>query len=436
MSISGVIIWWQRRQARPRFAHNSSAQSADTLILVGSENNSTWGFARTLHDELVKRGLRVHSAPMNQLAKHYRNAERLLILTATYGDGDAPASASQFLERLAKTTFEPRMQFAVLGFGDRQFAHFCQFARQAERALLAQAVESLLPLECIDRQSPQTFTRWGEALGVRIGHELTLQHSPQHPPVRQWQLIERVSYGDPLDNPVQVLRFQTRAPATRLNRLNRLLAGKRLPHFEAGDLIGILPPGSALPRLYSLASNSNDGVLEICVRKQNHGLCSSYLHDLLIGDSVEGFIQLNPYFRPASGKAPVILIGAGTGIGPLIGFIRGNTRHQPMHLYWGGRNPDSDFLYEPELKTYLEDQRLTHLQTAFSRIKNGVYVQQRISGDAQQIRRMIEKGAQVLVCGSRDMGNCVMQTLDAVLAPMNLSVITLKSQGRYREDMY
>ena len=436
MSISGVVIWWQRRQARPRFAHNSSAQSADTLILVGSENNSTWGFAKTLHSELVKRGLRVHSAPMNQLARHYRNAERLLILTATYGDGDAPASASQFLGRLAKTTFDPRMQFAVLGFGDRQFARFCQFARQTERALLAQGVEPVLPLECIDRQSPQAFARWGEALGAKLGQQLSLQHSPQHPAVRQWQLIERVSYGHPLDTPVQVLRFQANAPAARQDRLKRLLAGNGLPRFEAGDLIGILPPGSALPRLYSLASSSRDGVLEICVRKQNHGLCSSYLHNLPIGKCIEGFIQFNPEFRPISGKAPVILIGAGTGIGPLAGFIRNNTRHQPMHLYWGGRNPDSDFLYGPELKTYLDDQRLTQLQTAFSRVKDGSYVQQRISGDAQQIRRLIEKGAQVLVCGSHDMGNGVMQTLDGVLAPLNLSVITLKSQGRYREDMY
>jgi sulfite reductase (NADPH) flavoprotein alpha-component len=157
---------------------------------------------------------------------------------------------------------------------------------------------------------------------------------------------------------------------------------------------------------------------------------------LPLGESIDGYIQCNPDFRPLTGKAPVILIGAGTGIGPLAGFIRGNTGRQPMHLYWGGRNPDSDFIYEPELKNYLADKRLSNLQTAFSRVKGGSYVQERIIGDALQMRRLMEKGAQVLVCGSRDMASSVMLALDVVLAPMNLNVVTLKSQGRYREDVY
>src|SRR5690606_40894553 len=52
MSITGTLTWWQRRQSRPRIAENSGAQAADTIILVGSENNSTWGFASALHDAL------------------------------------------------------------------------------------------------------------------------------------------------------------------------------------------------------------------------------------------------------------------------------------------------------------------------------------------------------------------------------------------------
>ena len=134
--------------------------------------------------------------------------------------------------------------------------------------------------------------------------------------------------------------------------------------FEAGDLVGILPPGSDLPRFYSLASANSDGVLEICVRKHPGGQCSSFLHELEPGGRIEAFIRKNPAFRPARGKAPLILIGAGTGIGPLAGFIRHNTGRRRVHLYWGGRDPASDFLYEDELAKYLADQRLTRLKTA------------------------------------------------------------------------
>jgi ferredoxin-NADP reductase len=148
--------------------------------------------------------------------------------------------------------------------------------------------------------------------------------------------------------------------------------GRRsLPRFEAGDLVAILAPGTDLPRFYSLASASTDDVLEICVRKQPGGLCSGFLHELPPGGRIEAFIRPNPSFRPSRGKAPVILIGAGTGIGPLAGFIRHNSVHRPMHLYWGGRHPSSDFLYGPELRQYVDDGRLARLNTAFSREPGG-----------------------------------------------------------------
>lgn len=209
-----------------------------------------------------------------------------------------------------------------------------------------------------------------------------------------------------------------------------------MPHFEAGDLVGIVPPGSAMPRFYSLASGSNNGILEICVRKHPDGLCSGFLHGLQTGGRINVFIQSNLHFRPASGKAPVILVGAGTGIGSLAGSIRNNTGRHPMYLYWGGRDPDSDFLYEPQLRGYLTDHRLTQLHAAFSRIKDAAYVQDRISDDALRIRDLIGQGGQVLVCGGRAMATSVMQVLDQVLAPMNLTVQMLKTEKRYREDVY
>ncbi|MCP1445183.1 sulfite reductase (NADPH) flavoprotein alpha-component [Pseudomonas sp. GGS8] len=421
MSVTGILLWWRRRKAAPNIRDNCAAQSADSVILVGSENNSTWGFANTLHDALHQAGHRVHSAAMNQYSNDYGNAQRVFILTATHGDGDAPASASQFLARLTRVGLKPGLPFAVLGLGDRQFAQFCQYAHQVQDAMLRAGGSPLLGLETINRQSAQEFARWGHALGEVLGHDLTLVHTPEQPRTHQLVLMERIAYGEQVNAPTHVLRFK--APG-------------ELPEFLAGDLAGILPPGSAIPRFYSLASSSQDGVLEICVRKHQGGVCSQFLHSLDIGASIEAFIQPNPQFRPASGAHPVILIGAGTGIGPLTGFIRNNKARHPMHLYWGGRNPASDFLYESELKRYLADQRLTALRAAFSQVMGGSYVQDRLISDALVLRRMIEKGAQVLVCGGREMAKGVMQALDEVLAPINLSVLTLKAQGRYREDVY
>ncbi|MDP9535009.1 PepSY domain-containing protein [Pseudomonas protegens] len=425
MSLTGLWLWWRRRRDAVAIDDNCPADAADCVILVGSESNSTWGFARTLQQALVAAGRRVHSAPMNQLRSDYPKARQLLILTATHGDGDAPTSASDFLARLQQQPLAPDLKYAVLGFGDRQFPRFCGFAEQVHKALNASGAQCLLPQENIHRQSPQEFRRWGQALGQALGLPLDLQHQARALPCHEWQLVESVAYGDQVQAPTRILRFKAADGS-----------GQQLPEFQAGDLVGILPPGTTQPRFYSLASSRADGVLEICVRKHPGGLCSGFLHELQTGARIAGFIQPNPQFRPAQGTQPVILIGAGTGIGPLAGFIRGNRSRQPMHLYWGGRHPASDFLYEPELKGYLADRRLTALRAAFSQVQERGYVQDRLLADALALRRLVEKGAQVLVCGSRDMAKGVMLALDEVLAPLNLSVLTLKAQGRYREDVY
>ncbi len=436
LAVTGATVWWQRQRAKVRIAGNSAAQTADSVILVGSENNSTWGFARVLHDGLRKAGQRVHTAPMNQFSPPYGAASRLFLLTATYGDGEAPASASDFLARLARAPANPATQFAVLGFGDRQFPQFCQFAKDVDAAMLARGWPRMLELATIDRQSSQEFARWGSMVSERLGIELALEHAPVHPRTFSLRLLERIDYGLQEQEPTVVLRFGPGPARASAGVLGRLFGRHGLPHFEAGDLAGVIAPGSPMPRFYSLASGARDGILEICVRKQPGGLCSTFLHGLRPGDCIDAFIEPNAQFRPASGKAPVVLIGAGTGIGPLAGFIRNNTGKHPMYLYWGGRDPESDFLYEPQLRDYLADRRLTQLHTAFSRIKNGTRVQTRLHDDADNLRKLIADGGQVLVCGSSAMSASVRHALDAILAPLDMSVQSLKASGRYREDVF
>jgi sulfite reductase (NADPH) flavoprotein alpha-component len=436
MGATGITVWWQRFRSMPRLAGNSGPQSADTIILVGSENNSTWGFAKALHDALRQAGQRVHTAPMNQLAREYRQARQLFILASTYADGDAPNSANRFIARLDKFSGSNKPSFAVLGFGDRQFAKFCQFAKDTQHALLARGWNQSMDLDTIERQSPQEFARWGKAVGQLFTLDLALEYTHEAPHTQPLELISRMDYGVQVKAPTSILRFGPIARKGSVARLRRMLGFNGLPRFEAGDLLGVLPPGSSAPRFYSLASGSRNGFLEICVRKHPQGLCSGMLHRLQPGDRIDAFIQANPGFRPASGSTPVILIGAGAGIGPLAGFIRNNTAKHPMYLYWGGRDPASDFLYEPELREYLSDRRLTGLHADFSRVKEGGYVQTQVLANALELRGLIEAGGQILVCGSRAMATSIQQALDAILSPIGIDVRTLKIRGRYREDVF
>jgi len=432
MGVTGLLIWWTGRRARPRLRNNAAPGRAETILLVGSEGGSTWGFAATLHAALTKAGQRVHAAPMSGFAPDsYTRAERIIVLAATYGDGDAPASAKGFLDRLAARERAPDAALAVLGFGDRSFPSYCAFAQAVSEAARARGWSELLPMDTIDRQSPQDFARWGRSLGQVLGFELVLAHQLVVPATTTLTLVSRRDHGAEVQAPTAILRFAL----PRATLWQRLL-GSGFARFSAGDLIGILPEGSPLPRLYSLASAHHDGFVEIVVRKHPGGLCSGQLVTLEPGATVTAFLRRNPGFHAARGRTPLILIGAGTGIGPLAGFVRGNARGRPIQLFFGIRDKASDFLYETELTDWLAEGRLTQLVTATSRTERPHYVQDALRAEARQVAQAIAQGARIMVCGGREMAAGVTAALAEILAPIGLTPAILKAEGRYVEDVY
>ncbi|MFA7428649.1 MAG: PepSY domain-containing protein [Rhodospirillaceae bacterium] len=432
MGATGVWVWLAGWRGRPRIRSNHPASGAETILLVGSEGGSTWGFAATLHAALTKAGQSVHTAPMSAFApERYAGAERIILLAATYGDGDAPASAKGFLDRLEALARAPDAPLAVLGFGDHSFPAFCAFAKTVAAAAAAKGWAELLPLDMIDRQSPQTFARWGHALGRALAIDLDLAHQPVLPATETLTLVSRRDYGVEVQAPTSILRFAL-PRATVWQRLR----GAGFARFAAGDLIGILPEGSSVPRLYSLASARRDGFVEIVVKKHAGGLCSGQLVALEPGDSVAAFLRRNPGFHPGRGRAPLILIGAGTGIGPLAGFVRGNARQRPIHLFFGLRQPASDFLYDEEMSAWQDEGRLAQLVTAVSRGTRPHYVQDALRSEGAEVVRLIRDGALVMICGGRAMAAGVAEVMTEILEPAGLTPAVLKAEGRYVEDVY
>lgn len=427
---SGVVMWWQARRQAPHITGNSPLTQADVLIFVASEGGSTWGFAQALQDALAHGGHRVHTGAL----EHFQTTaatRQVFVLAATYGEGQAPAHASQALERIEKLGANS-VPVTVLGFGDRQYPAFCGFAEALEQTLRAQGWPALLPLERIHQQSAQQFARWGEALAQALGEPLVLDYVPRVPPTTALTLVARQAYRKHSGEPTAILRFAWPAQSA-MERLR----GKGLARFAAGDLVGIVPPGSAVPRFYSLASGWADGFLEICARQMPGGLCSTHLLGLQVGDSIAAFIRSNPGFALPRTRRPVLLIGAGTGVAPLAGFIRRNDRHTPMHLYFGGRDPAQDFYFGPEIQRWLGEGRLASVHAVFSRVpEGGGYVQDALRRDAGILRDLVAQGALVRVCGSRAMAKGVAEALDAVFAPLQLSVSKLKAKERYAEDVF
>lgn len=432
LGTTGALLWLGRRRSRPHIPANQPAARARTVLLVGSEGGSTWGFAATLHRALTAAGDSVHAAPVAGFdPARFHQAERFIVLVATYGEGDAPTSAAGFLARIEAMDRAPDAPLAVLGFGDRSFPAFCAFAEAVEHRARGRGWAELIPFDTVDRQSPQDFARWGRVLGEALGLALDLVHQPLRPATQTLTLHDRRDYGAEVQAPTAILRFAL-PPASLWQRIT----GQGFARFAPGDLLGVLPEGSDLPRFYSLASGGRDGFVEIVVRKWPGGLCSGQLMALRPGDRVAAFLRPNPRFRPERGRAPLLLIGAGTGIGPLAGIVRANLSRRPVSLYFGMRHPDSDFLYGEELQVWRGEGRLARLRTAASRGARPHYVQDALRAEAAEVARLVRAGARIMVCGGRGMAAGVAEALAEILAPSGLTPAMLKAEGRYVEDVY
>jgi CDP-4-dehydro-6-deoxyglucose reductase, E3 len=110
--------------------------------------------------------------------------------------------------------------------------------------------------------------------------------------------------------------------------------------FEAGQYIDIMLPGGRR-RSFSIASPPHDArPLELHVRRVAGGEFSAPLFDVAVAGallSIEGPLG---QFTHRAGAAPMLLIGGGTGLAPLLSILRHVIEtglEREMRLYWGVR---------------------------------------------------------------------------------------------------
>src|SRR5262249_26230174 len=112
------------------------------------------------------------------------------------------------------------------------------------------------------------------------------------------------------------------------------------------------PDGYRAQRSYSIASSPLDqGEIELTIDRLEDGEVSPYFHDVLIvGDQVEVRGPFTSYFV-WRGESPVLLVGGGSGVVPLMAMLRPRRRTMPelpMRLVYSVRNAE-DVIYTDEL---------------------------------------------------------------------------------------
>jgi len=127
-----------------------------------------------------------------------------------------------------------------------------------------------------------------------------------------------------------------------------------MPHLPGQhyDVRLTAPDGYQAQRSYSIASSPLDqGQIELTIDRLDDGEVSPYFHDVVVeGDEVEVRGPFASYFV-WRGEEPVLLVGGGSGVVPLIAMLRHRRRTMPglpMRLVYSVRSA-GDVIYADEL---------------------------------------------------------------------------------------
>lgn len=491
--ITGWLLYLDRRRKKRQIkdARKGLAQpgSDAPAWLIGFASQS--GFAEQLAwqtaGQLQAAGLPVKVQPLANVSEQdLQDSSNALFVVSTFGDGEAPDSARGFERKvLGRALSFDSLNYAVLGLGDRQYQHFCGFARRLHTWLGEHGGKTLFAPVEVDSGDPYALRHWQQQLGLLTGQAPV--DTWQAPSYDNWTLTHReLMNPDSSGSPVYLLGLSAPSTSSWLagdlvevlprncpwaiehfldglgidgratvefdglsQTLEQALASRQLPENRA-HLVGLHAQALAdalVPlamREYSIASIAADGVLELIVRQELHadgslGVGSGWLTEHApVGSSISLRVRRNSGFHLPNEPVPMILLGNGTGLAGLRSLLKariadGQQRHW---LLFGERNREYDYLCRAELEEWVTAGDLERLDLAFSRDQaEKIYVQDRLRESADELKKWLADGAVIYICGSlQGMASGVDHALNELLGIEEVD--RLIEQGRYRRDVY
>lgn len=393
---SGGIISYRR--IKSKIKNKFSADEAEIVILIGSENGGTRRFGGVLQKQLLQKGKKVFLDDLNHY-QTYLQLKNLVVLTSTYGEGDPPANATEFLSLLEKTPLSRPFQYSVVGFGSLAYPNFCQYALDVEEALAKNEYgRASSPPVLIHNKSWPNFKKWAESWSKKTDNPFSLpaQLKTKKEKLYSFQILDKRFVKDPYDE-------------TFILKLKPL---KKLK-FQSGDLLAIYPPNDPIERLYSIGKYAEGHIL-LSIKRHSLGLCSNYLNDLSVGSTFKAALRKNKDFHFPKKAKTVNLIANGTGLAPFLGMIH-EKRDASVQLYWGGRTFASFELYKPFIEKASGNGLDRRFETAFSKENTDCrYVQDLLKKDEEAIARQLSSGGVFMICGSTTMEKGVLQLLESI----------------------
>ncbi|UMB53344.1 PepSY domain-containing protein [Lutibacter sp. A64] len=395
---SGFHIALQRRKSRIKNRYKKD--DCEYIILIGSENGSTFYFANYLHSELIRLGKKSFLTELNSYTS-YIKTQHLVIMTSTYGAGEAPTNAKKFETLTQLQPQENSFNYSVVGFGSLAYPDFCKYAYEVDELLQKLPTSKRLnDVFTVNNQSLEAYNKWllqwskTENLAIRLPKSLI---SKKKQNASTFEIIANT-------------KAENQPEATFLIKMKALNKVK----FKSGDLLSIISEEDGRERLYSIGKLGTNKLI-LSVKLHNKGVISNRLNNLKMGDKITCSIVKNKGFHLPKKAKNALLIATGTGIGPYLGMIDENNKKTKLQLYWGGRTETSFNLYKKELKAQQKKGNLQAIYVAYSQEQDTkTYVQHLLKSDAEKVAEILKNKGVIMICGSVVMQKDVTQTLDSI----------------------
>ncbi len=235
----------------PALPPGAPAKPAEPLlILFGSQTGTAEGLAKRLAGESKQRGFAPSVLPLDDFEKaNLAAAQKAIIISSTWGDGDPPDNAVNFWSWLNAGT-APRLEnlhYAVLGLGDKNYAEFCSASKKFDARLEALGARRLLERGECDVDYEAAAKAWSENLWQKLSVSGAAESVSAPAPVNE--SIDAASHDSGWSNKPNLFP-RVCSPASCCNCL--WLRAKEVYHheislegsglaYEPGDALGVMP---------------------------------------------------------------------------------------------------------------------------------------------------------------------------------------------------
>ena len=265
--LAGFLAGYEAASAPAAAPVAAPAAHPALTILFATESGNSEALARKAGKDAQRLGfapkvLDAADATPADLAR----TERLLVIAATWGEGEAPARAADFMTALMADG-APRMEkvnYAVLALGDRAYAQFCATGHAIDERLTALGGHRAAPLlECdLDYDAPAAA--WlGTTLPSLRGKEAEPAPSVIHVDFGAVGEAREWSKSNPFEAEItDLVNLNSSRSAKQTSHVELSLAGSGLTYLP-GDAIGVAPENdpAVVEAVLDAAGLSGDGAL-------------------------------------------------------------------------------------------------------------------------------------------------------------------------------